>query len=216
MSLRITVPWKRPIDIIFSSVLFLLYGVPVIIAAIAVYFDDSSGPVIYWQTRIGKDENKFKLPKLRTMYTKKEISNSVDSENRITNVGKYIRTTTLDEIPQIWCVYRQDMSVIGPRPIMVEEHKKISREIDDWDRRTSIKPGIGGTAQVQKIDTDTPEKMLLYDLNYINSYSMLLDVVIFLKMNYLLTKWITLVIISLTARFLFNKKIKPRRGFNTD
>jgi lipopolysaccharide/colanic/teichoic acid biosynthesis glycosyltransferase len=146
---------------------------------------DSSGPVLYRQKRVGQGGRHFYCYKFRTMCEDAEADTgatwTADDDPRITRVGKFLRVSRLDEIPQLWCVLRGDMAFVGPRPERPEFVEWLSKEIPYYGVRHIIRPGITGWAQVQykygNSLEDAREK-LQYDLFYIKNASIGLDILI--------------------------------------
>jgi sugar transferase (PEP-CTERM system associated) len=146
---------------------------------------DSPGPALYRQQRVGRGNSRFTCYKFRTMRQDAEADTgatwATDDDPRITRVGKFLRTSRLDEIPQLWCVLKGDMHFVGPRPERPEFVEWLSRTIPYYGVRHMVKPGITGWAQVQykygnTID-DAREK-LQYDLFYIKNAAVGLDLLI--------------------------------------
>jgi exopolysaccharide biosynthesis polyprenyl glycosylphosphotransferase len=190
---------KRMSDIILSGFFFLitLPFYPFIILAIKL---DSSGPVFYRQQRVGQLGQIFTLVKFRNMFNNAEGATgpvwASENDTRTTRVGKIIRKTRIDEIPQFWNVLRGEMSFVGPRPERPEFHNKLQKEIPFYEERYLVKPGLTGWAQIKhKLDfkggttiEDITEKVQ-HDLYYIKNRSILLDFGIILKtINILLQK----------------------------
>jgi sugar transferase (PEP-CTERM system associated) len=155
---------------------------PFIVLAIRM---DSSGPVLYRQQRVGRRGQVFYCYKFRTMRTNAEADTGAtwasDDDPRITRVGKFLRSSRLDEIPQLWCVLKGDMHFVGPRPERPEFVEWLSKEIPYYGVRHVVRPGITGWAQVQykygNTLADAREK-LQYDLFYIKNASLGLDFLI--------------------------------------
>ena len=110
---------------------------------------DSKGPVFYTQTRVGKNGRLFKLVKFRTMHQDAEAANgpqwAVDNDPRVTRVGKFLRSLRLDDIPQLWCVLKGDMALVGPRPERPEFVEMLTKEIPFYEVRHMVQPGwLGG------------------------------------------------------------------------
>jgi exopolysaccharide biosynthesis polyprenyl glycosylphosphotransferase len=145
------------------------------------------GPVFFRQERVGEAGKPFQLIKFRTMIDGAENGEAVwaaKGDNRITRVGQFLRVTRLDELPQLWNVLRNDMSIIGPRPERPEFLELLERDVPFWARRLLVKPGITGWAQVQggyTADTVGAAEKLSYDLYYLKYRSLLLDVAIVAK-----------------------------------
>jgi lipopolysaccharide/colanic/teichoic acid biosynthesis glycosyltransferase len=137
---------------------------------------------MYSQTRLGRKSKPFKIYKIRTMIHNCERFSgprwSVPGDPRITPVGKFLRNTHLDELPQLWNVLRGEMSLIGPRPERPEFAAKLEKAIPLYDQRLLVRPGVTGLAQVQlppDTDLDRVRRKLAYDLNYIQNLSFLQD-----------------------------------------
>ena len=154
-------------------------------AAIAVKIKtESEGPVIYAQRRVGKDGKVFNIYKFRSMYTDAESRGAQwaqDEDPRVTPFGKIMRKTRLDEIPQFWNVFKGDMSLIGPRPERPAFCKEFEKRIHGWHYRTMVRPGISGLAQVTGGYDLLPREKVLFDLQYIKTRNIKMDVVIMLK-----------------------------------
>lgn len=173
---------KRIFDLVFSSMVILVvfpWLFPII--AIAIKFS-SKGPVIFKQLRSGKDNKPFVCYKFRTMRVNPMSDQLQATENdpRITSVGKYLRITSLDELPQFINVLLGDMSVVGPRPHMLSHTEKYAREIGNFMMRHYEKPGITGLAQVKGCrgetrDTSQMARRVRWDLWYIEKRSFIFD-----------------------------------------
>lgn len=141
----------------------------------------SRGPIFYSQVRLGLDGKPFHIHKLRTMQVDAEKGGaqwSKPGDNRITPVGRFLRATHLDELPQLWNVLCGDMNLVGPRPERPEFVPNLERAIPHYRDRLLVKPGVTGLAQVQlpaDTDLDSVRRKLAYDLYYIQSYSLWLD-----------------------------------------
>jgi UDP-GalNAc:undecaprenyl-phosphate GalNAc-1-phosphate transferase len=148
---------------------------------------DSRGPVLFTQDRVGLLGRSFKMYKFRSMKLDSEENGSQfasKKDNRVTPFGRFIRKFRIDEIPQFYNVLIGDMSVIGPRPEQVSFVEYFEEEINDYDLRHSVKPGITGLAQVQQgyaACTRSTIHKLRYDLFYIKKYSTKLDLYIVIK-----------------------------------
>ncbi|MEG3438739.1 sugar transferase [Pannus brasiliensis CCIBt3594] len=183
---RINVKIKRLFDIVVSSFLCLLISPIAAITALAIKLD-SPGPVFYSQIRTGLNGQKFKVHKFRSMRQDAEKSGArwaSTTDSRITRVGKFIRLTRVDELPQFWNVLKGEMSLIGPRPERPEFDSELRQEIPYYDIRYLVKPGITGWAQVRYpygASVEDAYQKVAYDLYYIKHYSLLLDVAIVLK-----------------------------------
>lgn len=175
---------KRGLDIILASIAALLFLPLMIFLAVLVKIS-SKGDVLYSQVRVGQNEKPFKVYKFRTMTMDAEKTSgpvmAYENDPRITPVGKILRMTRLDELPQIWNVVVGDMSLVGPRPerpVFVEEFNKM---MPAYHYRHNVKPGITGFAQIfGKYNTTAADK-LVYDLMYIQNCSLKQDLVLILQ-----------------------------------
>lgn len=182
---------KRFFDIVFSTViiaLILSWLIPVLAIIIKM---DSKGPLFFVQKRNGLNKREFKCFKFRSM----EINDLADIEQvskndkRITRVGKFIRKTSIDELPQFFNVLLGDMSVVGPRPHMVSHTNMYAERIDKFMVRHFIKPGITGLAQTKgfrgEVETDNDIiNRVRYDIFYLEKWSLLLDLKIIFNTIY--------------------------------
>ena len=177
--------YSRALDILLS-LLILLFFSP-IMAIMAGSIALSTGfPVLFSQTRIGRNGSVFTLHKFRTMMASDEDDASFAGDNlhRITPVGRFFRKTRLDELPQLWNVLKGEMSLIGPRPEQVEFDRLYEREIPFYSLRSRLRPGITGWAQINDAYASNREetvRKLEYDLFYVKNASPLLDLEIILK-----------------------------------
>ncbi|MEO0900131.1 MAG: exopolysaccharide biosynthesis polyprenyl glycosylphosphotransferase [Bacteroidota bacterium] len=185
---------KRAFDIIFSLlVIVLLFPILIPIVSIAIMLD-SKGPVFLKQLRTGRNAENFHIYKFRTMYVESESdSQAKKDDDRITRVGKFLRKTSLDEIPQFLNVLLGNMSVVGPRPHMVSHTDEYSRRINKYLLRHFVLPGITGHAQVNGFrgGTEDPEMMVQrvkHDAWYIENWSLWLDIKIILHTIWLMFK----------------------------
>ena len=185
---------KRVFDLFFSSI-GLVLSLPLwIVIAIAIKLEDG-GPVFYTQERVGKGGRIFKVYKFRSMVPDAERYTGAvwaqEKDPRVTKVGRVLRATAMDELPQLWNIFKGDMSFVGPRPERPELVEKFLQEIPDFVKRFAVKPGLTGVAQVYgKYDTP-PRRKLKYDLFYIRRWSFWLDMQLIL-ISFLITfmgKW---------------------------
>jgi exopolysaccharide biosynthesis polyprenyl glycosylphosphotransferase len=186
---------KRVFDICLAGVaLFLLLPVLPVIALLVSR--SSPGPILYRQTRVGEGGRLFEILKFRTMVQDAEkpgqpIWAEVD-DKRATPIGKFLRKTRLDEVPQFWNVLRGDMSVVGPRPERPEFLSLLQDAVPHWTRRHLVKPGITGWAQVRIGYTSDPVSALdklSYDLYYLKHRGLLLDLAIAAKTAWIVFAW---------------------------
>ena len=175
----------RRILAVIAAGLLLLVVLPILPFVVLAIKLDSRGPVLYRQKRVGLGGKVFHCYKFRTMRQDAEADTgatwALDDDPRITKVGKFLRTTRLDELPQLWCVLKGDMSFVGPRPERPEFVEMLAKEIPFYGVRNAVRPGITGWAQVKykygNTIADAKEK-LQYDLYYIKNMSPGLDMMI--------------------------------------
>lgn len=164
---------KRVADCILAILLLIIFFIPMIIIAICIKLEDG-GPIIYKSKRMGKDLKIFDLYKFRSMKTKRqELQSNLSHEQMVTKVGKFIRKTSLDELPQLINILRGEMSFIGPRPWIPEYYEWFTNE---QKRRVEVLPGLSGLAQVKGRNGISILKKLEYDLEYIDNMSFKQDV----------------------------------------
>ncbi len=167
--------FKRVIDIIISFFGILFLCLPMLVIAIVIKCD-SKGPALFKQKRLGKKKKQFTVLKFRTMcdhaYEKGGIATS-ESDNRITKVGKFLRRTSLDEIPQLFNIFIGQMSIIGPRPILDWEYEEFKSE--EFEPRFDIKPGLFCTIDVTARNADR-DIQFKADADYANNCSLWLDI----------------------------------------
>jgi sugar transferase (PEP-CTERM system associated) len=170
---------------IFISLIGLLLTLPLLPFIMLAVRLDSKGPVFYTQTRVGKGGKLFKVVKFRTMRQDAESGTgaqwAANNDPRVTRVGKFLRTSRLDEIPQLWCVLKGDMAFVGPRPERPEFIEELSKKIPYYGVRHMVRPGVTGWAQVKYKYGSTIEdarEKLQYDLFYIKNASIGLDLLI--------------------------------------
>ena len=183
---------KRSIDIFGSLFGLIVLAIPMAIIALIIKIT-SPGPLIFKQQRVGKNGRIFNIYKLRSMYQdaeerKKALMEQnkmdghmfkMDNDPRITKVGKFIRKTSIDELPQFWNVLKGDMSLVGTRPPTVDEFEKYESH---HKRRLSMKPGITGKWQVSgRSDIQDFEEVVKLDCEYIDEWSPFLDIQILFK-----------------------------------
>jgi sugar transferase (PEP-CTERM system associated) len=175
---------RRAVSFVISLI-GLILALPLFPLIMLAIWLDSKGPVFYTQTRVGKAGRIFKVVKFRTMRQDAEAENGPqwagNGDPRVTRVGKYLRSSRLDEIPQLWCVLKGDMAFVGPRPERPEIIALFSKDIPYYGVRHVVRPGLTGWAQVKYKYGSTVEDMLeklQYDLFYIKNASIGLDLLI--------------------------------------
>jgi lipopolysaccharide/colanic/teichoic acid biosynthesis glycosyltransferase len=184
---------KRILDICLSFFALALLFVPLFIIAILIKLEDG-GPIFFWQKRVGKDGIEFDFPKFRSMVINaEEIKKKLEEQNqhgengvtfkmrndpRVTRVGRVLRRLSLDEMPQLWCVLKGDMSMVGPRPALPAE---VARYTDAQRQRLSVEQGITCIWQVSGRGDIPFEEQVALDMEYIQKRSFWFDVVLLLK-----------------------------------
>jgi len=183
---------KRAIDILGSFIGLIFLSPLILVVGFMIKKEDYDGPIFFSQNRVGKNGQVFKMYKFRSMCVDAEDKlslllayNEVEGamfkmkdDPRVTKIGKFIRKTSIDELPQLWNVLKGDMSLVGPRPPLLRE----VNEYSEYDKqRLYVKPGCTGLWQISGRNHVGFEKMVRLDLLYISSQSMLLDIKIILK-----------------------------------
>ena len=163
---------KRAIDIVCSGIGLIVLSPILVIAAILIRKNLGS-PIFFTQDRIGKDGKVFKMIKFRTMSNKTDkFGNLLSDEERMTSFGKILRSTSIDELPELINVFKGEMSLVGPRPLLVEYKDLYSKE---QFRRHEVRPGITGWAQVNGRNSIGWEERFKLDVYYVDHYNFLLD-----------------------------------------
>lgn len=167
---------KRILDLLLGLAAAVVFLLPFLLLALLVKLT-SKGPALYWSDRVGRMNRLFSMPKLRTMRVDTPVvaTHLLDDPNRfLTPIGGFLRKSSLDELPQLWCILRGDMSVVGPRPALYNQHDLISMRTAEGVH--SIRPGLTGWAQVNGRDElPLPEKVKL-DANYLRQQSIGFDI----------------------------------------
>ncbi len=184
---RLELVQKRLFDVVLSTVGLVLLAPLLLVIALLIKLD-SRGPVFFLQRRYGFNQNPFRIIKFRTMVTLDDgpvVKQATRGDPRITRVGRWLRASNLDELPQLFNVLKGEMSLVGPRPHALSHNREYEHIIARYARRHNVKPGITGWAQVHGVrgETDTQEKMqkrVEYDLFYIEHWSLSRDFIILL------------------------------------
>ena len=180
--MRLQIMIKSILDFIFS-LLFLIILLPVFIIIATAIILDSKGSAFFIQERVGKDGKLFKVYKFRTMYqnnqqVKSDNYYTEENDPRITKVGRFLRKTSLDELPQLINIIKGEMSFIGPRPTL-------KYQVDQYNefqlQRLKMKPGVTGWAQVNGRNSIPWPERIKYDIYYVNNYSLFFDLKILFK-----------------------------------
>jgi len=178
--------WKRVLDIGLATPLSPFALVIVGIAAVAMKCSEG-GPILFWQLRVGRDGRLFWFPKIRSMHVGASslcpllvrlndhgdsITFKMRADPRVTRIGRLLRMLSLDELPQLWCVLKGDMSLVGPRPPLPSE---VARYTPVQRRRLDVRPGITGLWQVSGRSKIPFEGQVALDLEYIDRHSLVMD-----------------------------------------
>lgn len=170
--------FKRFLDICISAMILLVFSPLLLITSVLIRMNMGK-PVFFHQIRPGKNERIFSVCKFRTMrdaYDKN--GNPLPDAERLTKLGKFIRTTSIDELPQMFNVLKGDMSLIGPRPLLVEYLPLYNAR---QRRRHEVRPGISGLAQVNGRNAISWEEKFEYDVQYVENFGFMMDAKIFYK-----------------------------------
>ncbi|MBD5338201.1 MAG: sugar transferase [Bacteroides sp.] len=185
--------FKRTLDIVFSGVALLVLSIPLAAVTVWLHFANKGAGAFFFQERPGKDGKIFKVVKFKTMTDERDADGKLlPDAQRLTKVGKLVRSTSIDELPQLWNVLKGDMSLIGPRPLRTFYLPLYSPE---QARRHNIKPGITGWAQTHGRNSISWKKKFEYDVWYVDNLSFSLDCKIL---------WLTI------------KKVLQREGISAD
>lgn len=170
---------KRAIDL-FTAFFLLIILSPLMLTAAALIAVNHDGPILFRQKRPGKDGKIFTVYKFRTMSTVLVDKNGKELSDfeRMTKIGKILRKTSIDELPQLFNIIKGDMSFVGPRPLLIEY---LDLYTPEQMRRHEVLPGISGWAQVNGRNTLTWEQKFDYDIYYVDHYSFSMDMKIFFK-----------------------------------
>ncbi len=169
---------KRLFDIVVSALALVGLFIPMVVIGIMVLLD-SEGGALYKQERLGKNGKPFNIIKFRTMVKDSEKNGAQWSEgendSRITKVGRFLRNTRLDELPQLWCIFTGKMSFVGPRPERECFYNEFEKYIHGFKHRLVVTPGLTGYAQVNGGYELKPEEKIIFDMEYIENRSLLMD-----------------------------------------
>lgn len=175
--------WKRMIDCGLSFALGIVLFLPMVLIGILIKVD-SKGSIIFAQERLGENGKPFIMLKFRTMHVDAESDGPRWAEHedpRCTRLGRFLRKTHLDELPQLWNILKGDMSFVGPRPERAFFYDEFSKYIPNFRDRLCVKPGLTGWAQINGGYDLRPEEKLVYDLEYIEKRTVFFDCVCILR-----------------------------------
>jgi len=186
---------KRIVDVVLAAFALLFFLPIILLAAIAIKLD-SPGPVLFRQVRKGFNGKRFVILKFRTMTVQEEGADVVQAkrdDSRVTTIGRLLRESSIDELPQLWNVLRGDMSLIGPRPHALVHDDYFETVLRDYAFRRHVKPGLTGWAQCNGARGPTPTiehvaTRVKLDLWYIHNWSVWLDVLILIKTTYVVLR----------------------------
>lgn len=175
---------KRGLDIIFSLLLLTIGGIILIMMGLIIKID-SPGPALFKQDRLGLDGKVFKIYKFRSMCQGAEKKGtgvySLKGDSRVTKIGKIIRATSIDELPQLINILKGEMSFIGPRPTLTYHPWKLEEYTEEQLKRFELRPGVTGLAQINGRKDLPWDIRIVYDVEYVENLSIMLDLKILLK-----------------------------------
>lgn len=176
---------KRILDFTLSLIALIVLSPVFVIIAIAIKID-SKGPIFFLQERLGKNGKVFKIIKFRTMIVNAErigdgLKVKSENDNRITKIGRILRKTSLDELPQLINVVKGDMSLVGPRPPVTYHPYKYEDYSEEQKRRFTVRPGITGLAQVKVRNSVTWDERIIIDVEYAKKVTFIQDFKIIIK-----------------------------------
>tara|TARA_Y100000768_G_C23832966_1_gene612311 strand:+ start:249 stop:809 length:561 start_codon:yes stop_codon:yes gene_type:complete len=171
---------KRTFDLVFSLILILLLFIPMLVISFIIRLE-SNGPSIYWSKRVGQYSKLFLMPKFRSMkINTPQLATHLmqDSNEFITPFGSFIRKNSIDELPQLYSIFKGDLSFVGPRPALFNQKDLIKlRKEHNLDK---LKPGLTGWAQVNGRDRISIEKKVQFEIEYLNKKNFMFDLYIIL------------------------------------
>lgn len=179
--------FKRVFDLVISGIALLLIGWLLILITIFLHFANKGAGAFFFQERPGKDEKIFKVIKFKTMTDERDAGgNLLPDEKRLTKVGRFVRSTSVDELPQLINVFKGDMSLIGPRPLLVQYLPLYNAE---QKRRHEVRPGISGWAQCHGRNAISWTEKFKLDVWYVDHCTLWTDIrVIFITIKYVLMR----------------------------
>ena len=170
---------KRVLDVVFAFLLLILLSPLLLVVTIWLHFANKGVGAFFTQERPGKDEKIFRLYKFKSMTDERDVEgNLLPDADRITRAGRFVRSTSIDELPQLWNVLKGDMSFIGPRPLLV---RYLPLYNSFQHRRHEVRPGITGLAQVIGRNSLSWDEKFRLDVAYVDEVSFALDLRIFLR-----------------------------------
>ena len=174
---------KRIFDVVASIIMIIVLGLPMMFIALLIHLD-SPGPALFQQERLGKHGKPFTMLKFRSMRINAEENGpqwAEKDDSRCTCLGRFLRKTRLDELPQLWNILKGEMSFVGPRPERACFYDVFESYIPGFRDRLSVKPGLTGWAQINGGYDLKPEEKIVYDMEYIQKRSMRMDLLCIFK-----------------------------------
>lgn len=174
---------KRGLDVFFSVIGLIVLAIPMALIALVIVCDSPGSP-IFKQERLGKDGIPFFIYKFRTMRLDAEDNGprwASENDERCTKVGRFLRKSRLDELPQLCNIFKGEMSFVGPRPERQYFYKKFEEYIEGFSNRLLVTPGLTGYAQVNGGYSLLPEEKIIYDMEYIENQSLKMDILCIVK-----------------------------------
>lgn len=171
-------PGKRAVDIVLAGTA-LVFLSPLLLTVWALVRGTSDGPGLFWSERVGRDGVLFRMPKFRTMRGDAPVQRRediADVRRFDTPIGHFLRVSSIDELPQLWCVLKGDMSLVGPRPVLPSDRTAVERQRLGCPLR--VRPGITGLAQIRGRNRVSPRNKARYDALYARSHNVWMDVAI--------------------------------------
>ena len=180
---------KRIFDVVVSACAIVVFAPLLVMLSLGIKLS-SSGNVLFRQVRVGKNDSRFYLYKFRTMVSNAEAIGSYqtsDNDPRITKFGRFLRRTSLDELPQLFNILKGDMSLVGPRPDVPAQRPNYSPE--EWSERISVRPGLTGLAQATLRSDAVSTQRLQLDLEYVRNANLITDIkIILMTVRQIITK----------------------------
>lgn len=184
-SLRKYQLYKRIFDVFFALASLIIFGLPILVFGVIIKIV-SGGPIIFWSERVGINNSRFLMAKLRTMKNSSPLLSSnhfKNPEKYFICFGKYLRDFGFDELPQLYNILKGDMSFVGPRPVLIDDHETL--KLREHKKVHHIKPGLTGLAQISGRNALTFQKKVYYDEIYLQNMSILFDIkIILLTISY--------------------------------
>lgn len=169
---------KRVLDFVFSFLLILFLS-PLLLILIILILVNLGSPVFFRQVRPGKNEKIFRLVKFRSMNNKKDATGGLlPDKERLTKFGLFLRKSSLDELPELWCILKGDMSFVGPRPLSI---KYLPFYTEQEAKRHNVRPGLTGLAQIKGRNDLDWDQRLAYDVEYVENVTFMNDLKILIK-----------------------------------